>query len=74
MTIKSLFAKFLAYFNSFEGVSHLIIASLGLWGMFKADAFVWQLFVAVGSDFIFGFLSIATGIYMIKHKVGHKKD
>lgn len=53
--------KGLAIFNTYEGITHLVFAGIGLWGCFETNTFDWRVMAPVIENIIFGFLSIFTG-------------
>lgn len=66
MRIKKAIVSLLALFNTFEGIIHIIVAIVGLWGgIFATGAYDWRLFVAPIENLVFGLFSILTG-YLLK--------
>jgi hypothetical protein len=61
-----LFIRFLAVINAAEGIIHLIVAAIGLWGIIAIGTWDWRLLSPVIENFVFGVLSIATGIVLGK--------
>jgi hypothetical protein len=67
----NLFVKFLAVINTFEGIIHIIVAAIGLWGVIATGTWDWRLLAAPIENFVFGILSVATGIVLGKGILHH---
>jgi hypothetical protein len=66
-----LFVKFLAVINTFEGIIHIVVAAIGLWGIIDTWTWDWRLLAPVVENFVFGLLSVATGIVLGKGILHH---
>jgi hypothetical protein len=66
-----LFVKFLAIINTFEGIIHLIVAAIGFWGLIETGTWDWRLWLPSVENFVFGILSVATGIVLGKGMLHH---
>lgn len=60
------FVKGLALFNAAEGIIHLIVAFIGLWGCFATGVWDWRVLSPIVENFIFGIFSLFTGIVLGK--------
>jgi hypothetical protein len=65
LAIKKALISLLALFNTFEGVIHIVVAVVGLWGIFDTGTYDWRLFVAPVENLVFGLFSVTTG-YLLK--------
>jgi hypothetical protein len=66
-----LFVRFLAVINAAEGIIHLVVAGVGLWGIIATGVWDWRLWSPVVENFVFGILSVATGIVLGKGILHH---
>jgi hypothetical protein len=76
MVIKKWFKESIALLNWVEGIAHLIIASIGLWGCIALGVFDVRIMAPIIENFIFGLFSVLTGIVMldmINGKIKSKK-
>lgn len=60
------FIKGLAVFNLYEGIIHLVIAVIGLWGCWATGTWDWRVLAPVVENTLFGFFSVFTGIVLGK--------
>lgn len=65
-----MFKKILAYLSMFEGVIHLVVSVISLWGIYELGTYDWRIMTAPIVDFVFGFTAIAAGIVL--GEWGHK--
>ena len=63
---KTLLISTFAFFNSVEGVVHLIVASIGMWGCIDLRVFDIRVLLPNIENYVFGIFSILTGIIMVK--------
>ena len=61
---KKLIISIFAFFNSVEGVIHLIVAGIGFWGCIDLRVFDFRILLPNIENFVFGIFSLATGIIM----------
>lgn len=72
--LKQVLISLLAIFNTFEGIIHLIVAVVGLWGIFDTGIYDWRLFVAPVENLIFGLFSVMTGYLLKELGLHHHKQ
>lgn len=63
--MKKLFIKFMALLNWIEGIVHLIISGIGLWGCIMLKVFDVRIMAPIIENLIFGVFSVLTGIVLI---------
>jgi len=66
---KSWFVKFLGILNTIEGISHLVVTAIGLWGCISLNVYDPRILTPVVENFVFGIFSIATGLVMTNLKI-----
>lgn len=59
--MKRLFIQSLAVFNTVEGILHIIMALISLWGCWDTGVWDWRVMSAPVTDLAFGAFSIITG-------------
>jgi len=64
MVYRQLMIKLFAILNSIEGVVHIIVATIGMWGCIALDIYDIRVLLPNIENYIFGVFSIATGIIM----------
>lgn len=63
----------IAILNTIEGVVHLIVATIGTWGMVDTNTYDIRIWLPAIENFIFGIFSILTGYALgVKHEHHHK--
>ena len=65
MTIKTWFQESVALFNWVEGITHLVVSGVGLWGCIAINIFDIRVMTPIVENFIFGIFSVLTGIVMM---------
>lgn len=65
------FKKFLALFNTMEGIIHLVVAAIAFWGIFAGQVWDWRVWTAPTENLIFGLFSILTGYILGTHGHNH---
>ena len=65
MKIKKWFSESVALLNWVEGITHLIVSGVGLWGCISINVFDIRVMTPIVENFIFGIFSVLTGIVML---------
>ena len=65
MKIKTWVRESVALLNWVEGITHLIVSGIGLWGCIAIKVFDIRVMTPIVENFIFGAFSILTGIVMM---------
>lgn len=64
----------IALLNTIEGIVHLVVASIGVWGMVDTNTYDLRVWLPAIENFIFGLFSILTGYALgVKHEDSHRK-
>ena len=63
--------KFLAVLNTAEGFIHIIVATIGIWGLVETQSWDWRLWVAPLENLVFGLFSLLTGYVLGMHHRHH---
>jgi hypothetical protein len=62
----------IAILNTIEGIVHLVVASIGVWGMVDTSTYDIRVWLPAIENFIFGIFSILTGYALgVKHEHHH---
>lgn len=68
---KGIMRKIVAFVMAFEGLSHIIVALLSLWGIHDTTLVDWKVYIGPISDLFFGLTSLYTS-YFIGHEDENK--
>lgn len=63
--------KFLALFNTIEGVLHLITAAISFWGIFSGQIYDWKVWASPVENLLLGAFSLFTGYILGIDHHGH---
>lgn len=66
MQYKHLIIKLFAILNSVEGIIHIIVATIGMWGCIDLNIYDIRVLLPNIENYVFGIFSIITGIIMQK--------
>jgi len=66
MNIRKLIVQFLAVLNTAEGIIHLIVASVGMWGCIDLGVYDFRVLLPNIENFVFGIFSVLTGVIMAR--------
>ena len=63
---KKVIISLFAIFNSIEGIVHIIVASIGMWGCIDLGIYDFRILLPNIENYVFGIFSLLTGIIMVK--------
>lgn len=62
--LKQFIIKILSFVNFAEGIIHLIVATVSLWGMYDKGIWDWRIATAPVTDLFLGVASLVTGFIL----------
>jgi hypothetical protein len=65
--------KMLAIFNATEGIIHLVVAIISIWGIIDQGVSDWRVWAAPIENLVFGLFSLLTG-YILGKEYLHKQE
>ena len=67
--MKKIIIQLLAVCNSVEGVVHIIVATIGMWGCIDLGVYDFRVLLPNIENYLFGIFSLLTGIIIVKLKI-----
>ncbi len=68
--LMSFIKKFLALLNTAEGSIHIIVATVGMWGIFSTGIYDWRIVSPPAINFVLGLFSLLTGFVLVSKRMG----
>jgi len=69
MKYKKVIIKLLGILNSVEGVTHIMVATIGMWGCIDLGVYDFRILLPNIENYLFGIFSLLTGIVIVKLKL-----
>jgi hypothetical protein len=75
--LKKFIIRLLMFLNLGEGIIHLAVSIISLWGIYELAAWDWRILTAPVVDFFLGLVSLVTSYFLKEYSHDHthcKKD